>query len=237
MLGINNFAVEFVKSGILLEEAQALRQKIFFHDTGKDEDSFDKFCQHLVVIEKDTRQVVGTYRLLLSSVAKKHIGFYSETEFDLTNIKRHCKGELLELGRSCVEPAYRKHPILPLMWRAIILFIEEHKVEYVFGCASVDNPSPEKIGKIFSFFKEQHLPPSRFSVQPLPGKTYLYDPNVNHVSAKEINEILPALIKGYLKMGALICGEPMWDKQFNTADFFMLLKTKQINTSYKKRLL
>jgi putative hemolysin len=237
MLITNNFTVEFVKSGKLLEEAQVLRRKIFFHDTGKDEDAFDKFCQHLVVIERDSQRIVGTYRLLLGSIAKKNIGFYSETEFDLTNIKRHCKGELLELGRSCVEPAYRKHPILPLMWRAIILFIEERKVEYIFGCASVDEPSAEKIGKIFSFFKENCFSPSRFRIQPLNGKTYPYEPQVKSVTVREISESLPALIKGYLKMGAQVCGEPVWDKEFNTADFFMLLETQKINASYKKKLL
>jgi putative hemolysin len=123
---LEKFSIQNVTCGPLLEQALTLRKRIFFNALGKDEDAFDAVCNHLVAVDKETQKVIGTYRLLLDSVAKKNKGFYSETEFDLTNIKKNCKGELLELGRACVDPEYRKYPILPLIWGEIIKFIDKH---------------------------------------------------------------------------------------------------------------
>ena len=231
------FNTQFIKSGVFLEKAQTLRHRVFFENSGKDEDTFDEFCKHLIVIEKDTKKVVGTYRLLLASVAKKHAGFYSETQFNLSNIKKHCRGELLELGRSCVDPDYRKYPILALMWKEIIRLIDKKDVRYVFGCASVDKPTPQKIGKIFSYFKNNYFSPSLFRTHPLEDKIYPYDAGIKNIKDQEVRYTLPTLIKGYLKMGATICSEPAWDRDFDTADFFMLLRTSKINRAFKKKFL
>jgi len=231
------FNIQFVNSGVFLEKAQALRHKVFFKDAGRDEDRFDKFCHHIVATEKNSQSVVGTYRLLLGSVARKHSGFYSETEFDLSNIKKHCEGELLELGRSCVDPEYRRYPILALMWREIILFMAEKNVQYTFGCASIEDPRPHKIAEIFSWLKTHHYSPPIYRVTPLPEKSYPYKAGLKHCSNEEALHLLPSLIKGYLRMGAVLCGEPMWDQDFNTADFFLLLENKKMSTTYKKRFL
>jgi len=237
LVDIHKFETVIVEDGRFLEKAQVLRRKVFFKEAGKDEDRFDKFCQHLVVIEKRTKNIVGTYRLFLRSVAEETIGFYSETEFDLKNIKKNCRGELLEIGRACVDETYRKYPIINLMWKAIISYIEEYKVKFVFGCASIDNPSPQNVGKIFRFFKERYFSSSRLRVHPLAGKRYPYIDNIKDITETEIMELLPSLIKGYLKMGAIVCGDPAWDKTFNTADFFMLLNTKKINITYRSKFL
>lgn len=230
------FKIEFTKSPLLLEKAQALRHRLFFGCPGQDHDHFDKLCEHLIATETKTNKVVGTYRLLLGSVARKHGGFYSETEFDLTEIKNACAGELLELGRSCVDPIYRKYPILALMWKEIIRFIDEKNIRYIFGCASVDKPSPEKIGKIIAYFKNHNLI-SPINAPPLDGKAFPCKLPEGNVKPEEIKKLLPTLIKGYLRMGARVSATPVWDKQFDTADFFMLLKTSEINTSYRKRFL
>lgn len=234
----NRFKVFFVRDNKLLAEAQSLRHKVFFGSNGKDKDRFDRYCMHLVVVDKNTRQVVGTYRLLLGSVAKKNLGFYSEGEFDLYNIKKNCKGQLLEMGRACVDESYRRFPIINLIWKELISFFSRNNVTYVFGCASIDEPSPEKIGKLVRYFKKRRFSPAKFRVYPLEGKGYPYLKNAAYLKTgeeKDILRLMPSLVYGYLRMGAFVCGEPVWDKEFNTADFFMLLDTSKMNEFYKRK--
>jgi putative hemolysin len=231
----DRFEVVFVKERELLEEVKYLRGRVFFGHDKKDEDEFDEFCDHLAVIDKISKKVIGSYRLLLGSAAKKHIGFYSETEFDLKNIKKNCKGELLEMSRACVLPVYRKYPIINLLWRELFSYFAEHKITYIFGCPSIERPSPEIIGKLFKFFKEKYFAPSQFTVYPLKDKIYNFTRDIESYSQKEIVKILPSLMRGYLKMGATICAEPAWDSKFGTADFFMMLDVKDTNARYKKR--
>lgn len=231
----NDFEVVFVKDRQLLEKVKYLRGQVFFGHHKKDEDEFDGFCDHLAVIDTADSNVIGTYRLLLGSVAKKHIGFYSETEFDLTNIKKNCKGELLEMSRACVLPSYRKYPIINLLWKELFSYFAEHNITYIFGCPSIEKPCPETIGKLFKFFKNKHFAPGEFTVYPLKEKIYNFTRNIESYNQKEIVRILPSLMRGYLKMGAFICSEPAWDKKFGTADFFMMLNVKDTNLGYKKR--
>jgi len=231
------FAVIFVKDRKLLNEVKELRGRVFFDSTKKDEDEFDDFCDHLAVMDKEKNEIIGTYRLLLGSIAKKHLGFYSETEFNLANIKINCKDELLEMSRACVLSSYRKYPIINLLWNEILAYFDRHKVKYVFGCPSIESPSPEAIGKLFTFFKQKCFAPLQFRVEPLKNKLYHFDKNIETYQYKEILHLLPSLMRGYLKMGAFVCGEPAYDKKFGTADFFMMLDTANINISYKKRFL
>jgi putative hemolysin len=228
------FKVLLVGNGRLLEQAQALRNKVFFGRRGRDADSFDKFCRHLVVVEKKSGRVVGTYRLLGGSIARKQSGFYSEGEFDLGKIKKNCRGNLLEMGRACVDSAYRARPVINLLWGRLLDYYRQNKVRYVFGCASIPEPSRQKIGAVYRFFKKRHFAPEKFRVRPLKEKRYPYDKN-GKLKEGEVLKLIPSLVKGYLRMGAYVCSEPVWDKEFNTADFFMLLDTKKINASYRKK--
>ena len=229
------FEVRFVESGKLLEKAKRLRHKVFFKKDGLDEDQFDPFCTHTVVIEKNTEKVIGTYRLLLGSNALRNRGFYSETEFNLEKIKKNCRGELLEMGRACVDSFYRGAPIINLLWRSIISFVDEHHVKYIFGCSSIDNPDPKNIGKIFKFFKANAFSPEEFRVFPLAGKEYPYQREVEFPSTRELIDLIPSLVRGYLKIGAFSCGAPVWDKEFDTADFFMLINTAKLNSLYRDK--
>jgi len=231
------FEVKFVKDGAYLEEAKVLRHKVFFKSAGRDQDDFDKFCEHIVIIDKQTSNIVGTYRLLLKSVADKKVGFYSETEFDISNIKKNCSGEFLELGRACVDEAYRGYPIINIMWRQILYYIDKNNVNFIFGCVSIEDPNPEKIGKIVGFFKEKYLCPAEFKAYPREDKRYPYLENTGTYNRKEIFELIPSLAKGYLRMGAFVSEDPVWDKVFNTADFFMILDIEKINTYFKNKFL
>lgn len=232
----NRFKIKLVKEGKLLNDAQCLRGRVFFAGLKKDEDKFDKYCDHVIAVDTVNKSVVGTYRLLLGSIAKKIGGFYSETEFDLKNLKNNCKGEILEMGRACVDPAYRSTPIINMIWKSIRSYLAEKEVKYIIGCASVDNPTPEKVGKFFQFFKKHCFAQPELRVNPLKDIIYPYSKNIEF-REEEVIRMLPSLIKGYLKMGAFVCAEPVWDREFNTADFFMMLDTDKMNASFVKRFL
>jgi len=123
------FDVSLVKNGALLESAQRLRKKIFFHEDGIDQDEFDGLCDHIVALDRERSVVVGTYRLLRGSSVRSTGEFYSATEFDLTNITKNCKGEILEMGRACVDPAYRKYSVINLIWKQIIRYVAKYDVK------------------------------------------------------------------------------------------------------------
>ena len=234
---LNNkiFEILIVKGGELLKKAQVLRGKVFFGKEERDQDPYDRSCEHIVVVDRDTGRAVGTYRLLLASAAYEAKGFYAETEFDLNNIKKNCREELLEMGRACVDPDYRKFPIINYMWKAIVSYVVDKKVKFIFGCASIEEPDPDKVGKIYRFLKERAFGPPRLKVFPRDGKAFPYtkDPLVR--SEREALRLMPSLVKGYLTVGAFICGEPVWDKEFNTADFFMMIDTAKMNTSFLRK--
>jgi putative hemolysin len=229
------FEILIVKKGELLKKAQLLRGRVFFGKDSQDTDKFDKFCEHIVVIDTKTDKVVGTYRLLLSSRLGKDGRFYSETEFDLSNIRKNCKEELLEMGRACVDPSYRKFPIIRLMWKTIVSYVMQNRVGFIFGCASIDHPNPEKVGKIFTFLKHKAYSPPLLRVSPLGEKRFPYQKTLKTGSEKEALQFMPSLVKGYLAIGAFICGEPVWDKELNTADFFMMIDTRNMNTSFLRK--
>lgn len=227
------FSIYTVNDGPLLEGAQILRGKVFFDRNAPDRDRFDEYCDHLVAFDHMHERVVGTYRLLRGSVAKANIGFYSETEFDLSNIKKHCTGEVLEMGRACVSSSYRRFPVINLIWKSIIEYVHKFSVNFIFGCASIAYSSHTHQTALF--LKNNCYAPEVYRVHPyqgIPPASAGID-----VPAKEIEKNLPSLVKGYLKMGAHVCGEPAWDKQFNTADFFMLLDVKKMDEVFKEKFI
>lgn len=234
---LERFEAKFVESGPLLEQAQVLRRKAFFNDSGKDEDAFDAFCIHIVIIDKETQKVVGTYRLLLGSVAEKNIGFYAETKFNIANIKKNCQGELLEMGRACVDEAYRRFPIINIMWQAIDSYVQAHNVQYVFGSSSVAKPSALKVGQLVKFFKENYYADSRFQVYPWEEAKYPYLKEASDFDEHTLWDAVPSLLRNYFKIGARVCGEPAWNKVFDTAIFFMMLNVKEMNNLYKDKVI
>ncbi|MFA5271321.1 MAG: GNAT family N-acyltransferase [Candidatus Omnitrophota bacterium] len=228
------FEVKFVENNELLDEIKYLRGQAFFAKAVKEEDEFDEYSKHLAVIDRDTNKIIGSYRLLLGSTAKNHGGFYSETEFDLSNIKKNCKGELLEMSRACVLDSYRKYPIIKFIWKEIISFVEKNDIKYIFGCPSIDEASKEHIGEVMEFFKTNCFSEEKYRVYPLAGKEYKFVAFVDKLDSKATYRTLPSLVRGYLKMGALACSEPAWDSHFKTADFFMMLEVANFS-AYKEK--
>jgi len=237
------FEVKIAETLQEIEAALRLRFEVFnlemkeglqsSFETGFDSDVYDTFCDHLIVKEISSGAVVGTYRLLPQKKADHHIGFYSENEFDMTLFKSF-PGQSLELGRSCVAKAYRSLAVINLLWTGIARYLENHAITHLFGCASFHTSNVKEMAAAFAYLKLYHSAPNKYHVTPLPRCAM--DLPFQFLTSNEIKESykkFPPLIKGYLRLGAMICGEPAYDKEFGTVDFLIVLEKEQITNKYK----
>lgn len=222
-----------------LEASQRLRFEIFseemnavFPDSanGIDADEYDPWCEHLMVREQATGRIVGTYRLLTPVNAERMGGYYSESEFDLSGLG-DMRRQVIELGRSCIHADYRNGAVIMLLWAGIASIVKQLDLRYVLGCASVSlRDGGVTAAHVWNearrgLTENTHLPVLR------PHHPY-------PVGRLELDAGLPArtppLIKGYLKVGARICGEPAWDPDFNTADFPVFLDVENMDARYRR---
>jgi putative hemolysin len=242
---MSDFEITITQDKNEILEAQRLRFEVFNLEMGKglassyekglDSDEYDSFCDHLIVRDSHSKRVIGTYRLLLGAKAPRRVGFYSEGEFDLEKIKR-LKGEVLELGRSCTHKDYRDKALIPLMWEAIARYVKTHRVKYLFGCASLYTTDPFEVSEAFGLLKAKYYAPEEFRVHPLPGKSFSgLDEGARIEDEHALFSHLPNLFKGYLRIGALVCGLPALDAEFGTADFFLLLDINHLGGDYLRR--
>jgi len=222
-----------------IQEAQRLRFKVFAEEmgarlpnieSGLDRDRYDPYCDHLLVRDRNTGQVVGTYRILTPEAAKRVGSYYSEQEFDLTRLN-FLRPRMAELGRSCVHREHRNGAVIARLWAGLADYMTRYGYEYIIGCASVGmTDGGHTAASVYRQIIAHHLAPVEWRTTPryrLPvealddGKTAL----------------LPPLIKGYTRLGAMVCGEPAWDPDFNTADLLMLLPMAQLKHNYARRLI
>jgi len=240
-------SVKFAENGDEIDRALALRYTVFntelneglaeSRQNGKDRDPYDQYCDHLIVIDRTADEVVGTYRLMSRETARDAIGFYSETEFDLSGIHA-LDGGVVELGRSCVHSGYRDGSVITLLWKGIATYLQKHDARYLIGCASIHRSDPVEISQIYSYLRESGAISDTISVSPLPANRLLsFDPSVPLIDEKQIRKIVPPLLKGYLRAGAKICGNPAFDPLFRTTDFFILFDVDRITERYGKRFL
>ncbi len=222
-----------------IKEAQRLRYKIFADEMGAqlaenkeglDIDEFDEFCDHLIARDETTLSVIGTYRVLTPHRARELGKIYSDSEFDLTRIQ-HLRPKMVEVGRSCVHPDYRSGPVIMALWSGLGQYMNHHEYEIMLGCASIPMADGGHFAaSLYTSLSTSQLAPTEnrvFPKLPLP----LDRLNTNLVVEP------PPLIKGYLKLGAKICGEPSWDPHFNTADLLTMLRLSEMNPRYAKHFL
>jgi putative hemolysin len=229
-----------------IEGAQRLRYRVFVEEMGariatrapgRDVDFFDPWCEHLVVRDRATEEIVGTYRILTAERARGLGTFYADTEFDLTRVAA-LKPSFMELGRACIHPAYRTGATLLLLWQGIAQLMLERDHAYLIGCASVTmRDGGANALAIWRDVAPDHLAPAEHRV--FPRHSLLAQHPSGAVSDPPAAEgpgpaQLPPLLKSYLRMGAWIGGEPAWDPDFNTADFFMLLPRARIAGRYAR---
>lgn len=231
-----------------IDDALALRFRIFCQERGAssphaarglEEDAFDRDCDHLIVVDhgRGGRPVVGTYRLLREETALRIGGFYSSGEYDLGPLIARGRAQsgapqLLELGRSCVDPAYRTNATITLLWRAIASYLEEYRVAFMFGCASFPGTDPARFRDELAYLHRFHLAPEPIRVRTWPQ---------HHVEMAGDDGVdlsgrtLPPLIKAYLRVGAKIGDGAFIDHAFNTVDVFMVMPVERIVGRYGRR--
>lgn len=220
-----------------LEAVQRLRFAVFseemnavFPDSahGIDADEYDPWCEHLMVREQATRRVVGTYRLLTPVNAARLGGYYSESEFDLSALGS-MRDQVIELGRSCIHADYRNGAVIMLLWAGIAEIVKHLNLRYVIGCASV-SLRDGGISAAHVWHEAQRI------MAQSPGLPVLRPHHPYPVTRMDADlpARTPPLIKGYLKVGARICGEPAWDPDFNTADFPVFLDVENMDPRYRR---
>ena len=235
--------VSWAKHADEIRQAQRLRFRVFADEMGArlnttvpghDVDLFDNYCEHLLVRDQVTREVVGTYRLLTPAQAIRVGSTYSDTEFDLTRL-RSLRERMVELGRSCVHPDYRHGGVIMTLWGALAEFMVRNKLDTMIGCASIPMlhngiVSGDVAASIWQQLKATHLAPIEHHVRP---RLPLPVERLN--SSLEVEP--PALIKGYLRLGAKVLGAPAWDPDFNTADLPMMMRIHDLPSRYRKHFL
>ena len=223
-----------------LEAAQRLRFAVFLEELnasfsgaahGIDADDYDPWCEHLLVREQASGDVVGTYRLLTPANAARLGRYYSESEFDLSSLAP-MRQHILELGRSCIREDYRNGAVIMLLWAGIATIVRHLRLRYVIGCASVSL----RDGGVMAAHVWHQAKRDMAEADDFPRLQALHPyPVTRHLLDADQPARMPSLIKGYLKVGARICGEPAWDPDFNTADFPVFLDVDQMDERYRRR--
>lgn len=232
----------------LIEAAQRLRHDVFTSEPGfslsgatdgRDADRFDQYCDHLLVRDDDTGELVGCYRMLPPSGAIAAGGLYTATEFDVRALDP-LRPSLVEMGRAVVREDHRNGGVVLLMWAGILAYLDRCGYDYVTGCVSVpvagnaDGPPGTQIRGVRDFVRRRHAAPAEYTVYPYRPVT---------IDGKTIDDIdppsrvaMPPLMRGYLRLGAQVCGEPAHDPDFGVGDFPALLDKRKADTRYLKRL-
>jgi putative hemolysin len=239
-------SVRLAESPLEIETAQRLRYEIFCNEigakaspemkeAGRDFDIFDPLCDHLLVInqpEGEAAQIVGTYRLLLSERADQIGRFYTEGEYDIAPLKKN-GGRIMELGRSCVHRDFRIRPVMQLLWRGIGAYVNHHKVDLMFGCASFPGADVETHRLGLAYLNHHHRAVPELCPRALPQ--HYVDMNLHPretLSVKEGFHSLPPLLKGYLRLGGMIGDGAVLDYDYNTTDVCIVVKTDKIGDNY-----
>ncbi|MDJ0894238.1 MAG: GNAT family N-acyltransferase [Alphaproteobacteria bacterium] len=232
-----------------VKAVQALRYRVFY-DEGcavpsiemarekRDFDAFDQSCDHLMVIDhglgSDVDSVVGTYRLRRRTAADAHGGFYSAGEYDIAPLQRF-RGEILELGRSCVASSHRTRAVIELLWRGIAAYMFRHRIGLMFGCASLPGTDPDALKLPLSYLYHHHLAPPEHRPRAL---KHLHQ-NMNMLprgsfDVRDARAQLPPLFKGYLRLGGYVGDGAVVDHQFQSTDVCVVLMTDRMTQRYAR---
>ena len=236
-----------------VRKAQRLRYEVFYQEGGaipdartaftrRDADRFDKFCDHLIVIDhaaqtrrgKIRPKIVGAYRLMRDDMAAKAGGFYSESEYDVAPLlARHAGKRALELGRSCVLAPYRSKRTIELLWRGLLAYVRAHDIDVMFGCASLHGANPLAHAQALSFLA--HYAPAEEPWR-VSAREELHTPMRmlarDAFDPRKARDALSPLIKGYLRVGARFGEGAVVDRKFNTTDVFVVMPVAEIDARY-----
>ncbi|MBL23568.1 MAG: hemolysin-like protein [Rhodospirillaceae bacterium] len=244
-----SLAVRLARNWDEIDAALSLRYRIFYEEMEaqataemalrkRDFDQYDEFADHLLVLDKELgdgpESVVGTYRLIRRDAAQACGTFYSSDEYDI-DVLTALPDEILELGRSCVDAAYRDRRVINLLWDGIAAYCVAHDIRIMFGCASLPGCDPDALKLPLSYLYHHHLAPAEIRPRAVPARFV----DMNRISVNEIDrkaglKSVPPLIKGYLRIGGFVGDGVVIDEQFNTTDVCIVVQTKLITDKYAR---
>jgi L-ornithine Nalpha-acyltransferase len=232
-----------------IDAAQALRYRVFYETMGahplpgmaglrRDSDRFDAICDHLLVLDHSrgdgVEAIVGTYRLIRREAAARCGRFYSAAEYDIAKLISY-PGEILELGRSCVDIGYRTRPVMSLLWSGIAAYVFHYDIALMFGCASLPGIDPDALAAPLSYLHHHHLAPPRLRPRALDHRyVEMRRLRPDAFDPARILGGLPPLIKGYLRLGGFVGEGAVIDEQFNTIDVCVVVKTDLVTEKYSR---
>jgi len=228
--------VRLAESESEVRQAQSLRYRVFnlelnegleqSHEDELDVDKYDLQCDHLLVVERDTEQVIGTYRMQTYRTAIKSEGFYTAAEFDLSILPEEILNKSVEVGRACIHKEHRNGRVLYLLWRGIAEYMKLTESRYLFGCCSISGTDPATGWAVMDYLRNNDYLHEKYY---LDTKAEFYCPEIVH-NDKDSNDIkLPQLFRLYLDLGARTLSKPALDEDFKTIDILVLLDVNQLD--------
>lgn len=244
---VNNVFLKLAETPEELVQVKILRHYCFFEEPkgvsepsgALDQDEFDENCEHMLVMDDsedvDNPKVVGTYRLLRRDAVKQTNKFYTETEFDISKLKAlDCN--LLELGRSCIHPAYRDGKVIQLLWKGLGTYLAHYKISYMFGCASFHGNDVSELNDSLSYLMSKYKAPEDICPVALDSCKVEVDlKSEDDIDRKDVFVKLPALLKGYIRAGCMVGEGAVKDEYCNTIDVCILMDTSKIAKKYSQR--
>lgn len=246
-----NFHLRLAETAEEVAASQALRYRVFVEEMSarptaeqqaakREFDDFDRYCDHLLVFDAARGHppgaVIATYRFMRREAAARAGGFYTATEYDISRLEAY-RGEVMELGRSCVHPDYRAGANMQLVWRGIADYVLHFGVDLMFGCASLPTTRPEEIAGALSYLYYHHLAPPALRPRALPERYVKMDRlDSEAVDPKAALQSLPPLIKGYLRLGGFVGDGAVVDYDFGTTDVCVVVKTDMVTDKYRRHL-
>lgn len=248
-----HFLVKFAETPAEIEAAKRLRYDVFMAEQGHladvkvvdniDEDKFDHYCLHLIIVHRADNEVIGTYRVHPGSVATQGLGFYSEQEFQFEGLDK-IANVTVEVGRSCVKPEFRNGAVVALLWSGMAALHSRIGCQYLLGCVSLTTTDPvigyavreymRKSGDVFTKVVKATAQPDYKLPDVDPAEVDAY---INGDRKAELRQWIPPLLKGYLRLGAKFGEEPVLDKEFGAIDFLVLFDFDEMVNKYARHFL
>ena len=235
----HHYCVSLARSADDVLAAQRLRYKVFADEQGAylqtrvlehDVDHYDAYCEHLIVRETLSDKVIGTYRILRPEAARRIGNYYSDNEFFLDRLQ-HLRPRMVEVGRSCIHQEHRNGAVITLLWAALAEYMQRNNYDHLIGCASIGMADGgHNAANVFSQLDPACMAPIEYRAFPKNRLPF------EHLRTEQV-AMVPPLVKGYLRLGAWICGDPAWDPDFNTADLLILLPMSRMSSRYARHFI
>lgn len=229
------YTVRLAKNRQEVASALRLRFHVFNIELGEgleesfvsqmDEDKYDQYCDHLIVIEINTSKVIGTYRVQDNESAEFGEGFYTANEFKINSFPELILNDAFELGRACIDREHRNGRVLFLLWRGLAKYMILSEKRFLFGCCSITSQNPSEGRAYYTYLQNNDFMHLEYLVDV--KDEYLCD-SVGHEDFTEAIK-LPQLFQLYLDVGCKVCSPPALDRQFKTIDFLILLDLETIS--------